>query len=224
MHANHRGGFSLVELLVVITLILFLSGLSAFSLKGTSAARLANAGASISGFIESARENAILKRQPVAVAMLVSGEDANRAFTALGYVPPASGQTNGSWKQISRWELLPQGVTVDLGADSAGNALTGLLPSGSPPVGTALPSLVRKGATYAASDPSGYGYVVFMPDGSLFQNANGSTPPVLRLIEGNWQEGSIQYTGGKDDNGNTANYVEISINQATGKVKIIRPQ
>ncbi|XHR29474.1 MAG: Tfp pilus assembly protein FimT/FimU [Chthoniobacteraceae bacterium] len=222
---NRQTGFSLIELLVVVSLIATLSSLTVFSLKGNSgAAKLSTAGWQVASLIDSARETAILRQTPVAVVLLASGDDvANRVFTVLCYIPPASPDVSGQWKQISRWGTLPQGVLADSGLDSSGNALA-LTPSGSVNLATCatLPSLTYQGLSYAAKDK--YGYIVFMPDGSLYQDAAGSLPSpcVLRLVEGIRQGTGVRRTGQTDGGGNSANYFDIVFIQATGRTKIIR--
>lgn len=223
---NRQTGFSLIELLVVIALIATLTSLTVFSLKGNSGAvNLTTGGWRLAGLIDSARETAILRQKPVAIVLLASGDEvANRVFTVLGYVPPVASDEPGQWKQISRWETLPQGVLADTGVDSSGNPLVAFTPSGSVALNTSttLPSLTYQGLHYTAKDQ--YGYIIFMPDGSICQDASGALPSpcVLRLVEGIRQGAETRRTGQKDGDGNAANYFEIVFIQATGKTKIIR--
>ena len=204
--------FSLVELLVVIGLIALLASLGGLSLKG-GGAQLSTAGAHIAGLMEQAREAAILKRQPTALIMLTDGDDvAHRVFSVLGYVPSATGA--GTWERLSKWEKLPQGVLADAGYNA-------LMPTNSPAVDPVLPALNYAGKSFAAGS---YGYAVFLPDGSLYQDASGSpaSPFVLRLVEGVREGGAMKYTSALKD-GLAVNYFEIALNQATGLVKITRP-
>ena len=205
--------FTLVELLVVISIISLLASFGGMLLKG-GGAQLSTAGSNVAGLIEQAREAAIVRRQPTALVMLTDGDDiANRVFTVMGYVPAASG--TGSWERISKMEKLPSGVVADEG-------LLALMPANSPSVDPALPSLNYAGQSF---DPgSKYGYAVFMPDGSLYQDAAGApaSPFVLRIVEGFRGPSGMQYTGAQNA-GHSVNYFEIALNQATGLVKITRP-
>jgi len=205
--------FTLIELLVVITLISLLASLGGILLKG-GGAQLSTAGGHIAGLMEQAREEAIVKRQPTALIMLTDGDDvASRVFAVLGYVPAAEG--TGTWKRVSKWEKLPTGVLADAG-------LLALMPANSPAVDPALPALNYAGKSFAAG--SAYGYAVFLPDGSLYQDAAGApaSPFVLRLVEGFLKQGAVKYTGAQQA-GQAVNYFEIALNQATGLVKITRP-
>lgn len=214
--------FSLIELLTVIALIAVLGGLAGTAFMGKSS-QLAAAGATVTSLMEQAREAAIMKRQPTALAMLAAGkESANRIFFVLAYEPEE--QSVGSWKRVSRWEILPQGIVADSSVDSGGNALKAFFPANSPLSQPSLPEVTYNGQKYSAREE--YGYVIFLPDGSLYQDISGSLSGgcVLRLVEGVFDEGSgIQYTGRQEAESGPANYFEIALNLATGRAKITRP-
>lgn len=224
---NRQTGFTLLELLIVIALIATLSSLAALTFKESSGAnKLSTAGSRITSLMDSVRETAILRQQPIAIALLASGDNvANRVFTSLGYVPPPSPNAAGEWKQIGKWETLPQGVLANSGVDSNGNNLKALTPASSVIVTPALPSLSYRGVSYAPRDNAGYGYLIFMADGSLYQDTNGSLPSpcVLSLVEGIHNGSGITLTGQTNQAGRVANYFEILLNQATGRTKVIRP-
>ena len=211
--------FSLIELLVVIGLIALLASMVAFLTNG-GGAKLSTAGVQVAGLMDQAREVAILKRQPTALVMLADGNEAQRVFSVLGYVPAATGP--GSWEHLSGWEKLPAGVLADVGVDSEGNPLQALKPSNSPVVNPTLPTLSYAGASYAPGTE--YGYVVFLPDGGVYQDSSGApaTPLVLRLVEAVREGGSVRYTSAQVA-GRSANFFEITLNQATGLAKITRP-
>jgi len=196
-----------------VAIIGILVSLGVVSLRGISgSANVSTSGARIAGFLESAREEAILRRQPVAVALLTSGGDARKTFVALQYVPATDNSTK-TWKQISKWEQLPQGVIVDKptasGDDNLANAFSSDTSATVDPV---LPTLTYHGAPFTRA--SDYQYVIFMPDGSLFQAAKSCS---FSLVEGIWNGSDIQRVG------NTINSLQIVINDATGRVKVIRP-
>jgi prepilin-type N-terminal cleavage/methylation domain-containing protein len=212
--------FSLIELLVVIGIIALLASMLVFSTKG-GGAKLSTAGVQIAGLMDQAREVAILKRQPTALVMLAGGDEvAGRVFAVLGYVPAATGP--GAWERLSRWEALPAGVLADEGVDSGGNPLQALKPSNSPAVNPTLPTLSYAGASYAPGTQ--YGYVVFLPDGGVYQDSGGApaTPLVLRLVDAVREGGSVRYTS-KQEAGRSVNFFEITLNQPTGLAKITRP-
>jgi len=211
-----HAAFSLIELLVVISIIALLSSLAGLLLK-SGGAQLSTSGGRIAGLMEQAREAAILKRQPTALVMITDGDDVGRRiFAVVGYkVDTMTGA--GAWAQISKWENLPQGVLAD---DASG--LDAFLPFKSPIVDPSLPVLSYGGKNYAPRDK--YGYVVFLPDGSLYQDAAGSlpNPVVMRLVEGVREGGTLKYTS-RQQGGKSVNFFEIALSQATGLVKITRP-
>lgn len=211
--------FTLVELLAVMAVIGIIIALSAVGMGGySSAAMISTAGTRVAGLLEATRENAILKRQPTAVAMISgNGEAACRVFIALQYFP-ASGAAAAQWKRVSPWEALPIGVVVSLDEIDATNQAESdvALPRAfsaaqSPTVFPALPSLSYKGRDYAPK--TGYGYLVFLPDGSL----HGSPSCVVKLVAG------VADANGVTPRANDANAMNIIVNDATGRVKVLRP-
>jgi prepilin-type N-terminal cleavage/methylation domain-containing protein len=208
-----RSAFTLVELLMVIAIIGLVAAFATSGVTGySSAASISTAGSRVAGFLEAARENAILKRQPTAVAMLsANGEAAGRVFMSLQYVP-ASGSTPAKWKPVSNWENLPNGVVAKLDdADYDANLPRAFSPGTTPAVSPALPSLTYKAKSYAPK--TGYGYLVFLPGGGLYQSPGCS----LKLVAGVSESTGITYIG------SGVNNLKIIINDATGRVKVVRP-
>jgi hypothetical protein len=99
------------------------------------------------------------------------------------------------------------------------------LPSNSPTLSVPLPLLTKGTTTYSPKNATGYGYIVFLPSGSLYQDASLSNaqPGVFRLVEGVFTSAGAQYTGTRGGSGDPANYFEIVINECTGQVKTFRP-
>jgi len=223
---NRQKAFTLVELLAVTSIMVVVSALVIPALQTTKAALLFTSAARVSTMLDSARQTAIVTRQPVAVAMLPADANSVQHFAALKY----SG--TGSWTQISAWTSLPPGVLAAGGAstptDSSGDVLNAFQPADSPKVSSALPTLSYTGSNYlpgstAFTGSTYYGYVIFLPDGSLYQDSTGHPviPCIVRFVQGitDGNRGIKAYTNA----GGAANYCDIVLNDATGQVKLVRP-
>lgn len=187
-------GFSLVELLTVIAIMAVLLSLGAGSVAGIGRAnQLTATGNRISNLASLARQEAISQNTPTALIMLPADADASiaAAFAVLLL-------QDGQWKQISRWEILPESVVID--ADTSSFLQNGALPAladAASPIGS------FRGKSLSVSDCSAR---VFLPSGGLWNPDKSAT---VRLIEKN-----------RADPG--ANYYDITFLGATGLPKIER--
>ena len=206
--------FSLMELLAVVTLatiMLTLAG-TAFTNFGRSTA-LATGGNQISALLDLARQNSITKGAMTAVAVSTdpSDEEKYREFILLEANTRNDGAalTASDWRPISKWEMLPKGITADKGCTFTDSSTTALVPS--------FPSVLPNRRGVAVSS---FRYVIFLPDGRL----QGEAPPGIQLVEGWWPEGANSPTYTRPGSGGEpANYYRISLLSKTGRQKIDRP-
>lgn len=206
--SRNRAGFSLVEVLTVVALISVLAGIGSISVKGNAgASRLGTASARCANLFESARETAILRKTPVAVGIFPGNALSPVALTAFEYQSATQ-----SWSRISQWEKMPVGVIFDPTVST--NVNSGLIEN-SPQVSPALPATDYSGETRLPGVSGGYAYLVFLPSGALLQQH--SRPGLLRFVEGTGGEQEISQTGSPE------NFVDLVVNPATGRMKIIRP-
>ncbi|MEA3209581.1 MAG: hypothetical protein QOE70_2638 [Chthoniobacter sp.] len=131
-----------------------------------------------------------------------------RAWSLYEMVPHPDGTATATadWTQLGRWELLPEGIIVDTCTLTPGDTVT-------------VPQLPR--LNYKGSPVTNYQYAVFLPNGSLLH----SDPAYVRLVQGFRPAGATvpSYTGAKSEDGHPANYYDISIVAATGRVKLDHP-
>ncbi len=205
--------FSLVELLVVMAVVALMLGIAgmAFNNFGRSTS-LAAAGNRVAGILEQARQHATSQGAMTAVAMATdsASPDRNQAFVVLAARPRNDGAalTATDWKQVSKWEILPEGIIVDSGSSFTDSG-TKLMPS--------LPSQLPE---RAGERSDSFRYVIFQPNGAVL----GGGAAGLRLVEGSWASGSGSptYTRPGSD-GTPENYYKLALISATGRVKVDRP-
>jgi len=233
-------GFTMIELLTVVSIVALITAFTVPALKGLGgAAGLNGAGTQFENIAIAARQNSISKGVLTAVAVLTGTSTAQpnpayRTFMVLQCAPPASGALSASstnWQMISKWETLSPGFVVDIGVDSNRNPESSFLQSPLIPNGSVvppqLPILTYQNVQYqpVASDAyppaSGnfYAYQIFTPEGRFYSNNDGYPiiPCSLRIV-GGFYAGSVRtYTSGG------TNYYKFIFNDATGQIKIIRP-
>lgn len=209
LSARNYSGFSLLELLTVVAMISVLAGIGSFSLRGNSGSvSLRTAGAQCGNFLESAREAAVLRKTPVAVVFIPATPTTPAALTGL-----CLDSESGNWNRLFPWEKLPSGVLLDPTSSASANSVLG---ENAPTVSPALPPLHYAGSWIEPGGVQGYGYLVFLPSGALYQTHSHSGS--LRLVEGVAQTSGIQATS------SAKNYFEVVVNPSTGRLKYCQPE
>lgn len=211
--AHGCGAFTLIELMAAITLLLFLSTFTVFSLRGTGgAAALAVGGNRLVGLANQARQNSMTKNVLTAL-VLVTGQatPSQGDYRAAALLEFDAADASPSWKQISRWEILPTGVVID------NDSSTFLSGSNNTPATAPLPPKLP--GKFRGTDIANYAARVFLPNGGLY---NPSTSATIQLVEGFVNGGSVKLTHCASG-GSAADYYNIAIVGVTGRSKIERP-
>lgn len=108
-----RRAFTLIELLVVMSVIALMAVAIGFALTGGNDATRMRAGvATVSSYLQAARSQAILHRQPVRVLVRDEPSDRGHHWRQLGAVrqEPAGNGSGGRWVALDDGVLLPEGV------------------------------------------------------------------------------------------------------------------
>ena len=114
-HRN-RSAFTLVELLIVITIIVVLLAMTALTVKFSNESdRVRGAARQIQSFLSGARDRAIYAEEPRGVRFFVSPEN-SRAVTAMAYIAPGgtwSSPENSTGVSLERFDINGDGDLLD---------------------------------------------------------------------------------------------------------------
>ncbi|MBW8863453.1 MAG: prepilin-type N-terminal cleavage/methylation domain-containing protein [Verrucomicrobia bacterium] len=212
-----RSGFSLVEMLVVISIMATVTVAAFAGLFGVGGGfKLSGAGNRVSNLALLARQNSLAKNAMTALVMIANSDTEGdyRAFRLYEIVPRTDGQplSSGDWSPIGSWEMTPDGVVVD----------TCSFPPNSAAVTPPMPQIIYHDTVLNRdSVVTNYQYVVFLPTGALL----GGTSSSVRLVQGFRTPGSqvTTYTSARGGDGKGADYYNVYVLGASGRVKIDRP-
>lgn len=186
--ANLVHAFSLVELLVVMAIIGMMVGLAVQGSASGRARKLNTGGNLVADLITQCRQAATARNALVLLLVAKNGDDGYRLFTTLELPLGAN-----SWSQTSRWEKLPEGVSVNA-------SLSDLV---SPSVNPGLPTL-KYGAFNVS--PNDCYWQIFLPGGRILSGVN-----------------PVYYLTSSAGAGTLENYYKITVNATTGLPIIERP-
>jgi prepilin-type N-terminal cleavage/methylation domain-containing protein len=182
---NHPAAFTLIEMLVVITILSILMG-AGISLLGGTGMQSRKAGADmISGMVDQARTLAITNRADVFLVIAepgtLPGQDERCRLGLLREVPAPPG-SSGSSPPAKTYELLRRWQTLNTGVVLIGGTVDGV-PN---PVDVGKVKMtIRQGNGQITADV----YQISVNSMGSLALPKGSTPIVLRLAEGAYRSG-----------------------------------
>jgi prepilin-type N-terminal cleavage/methylation domain-containing protein len=192
--------FTLVEMMVVITIISILMAITAAGLTGAlQAMSLTNGGGKVTQVMEAARQRAMT----------------GNVMTAVIFVTRA-GQ-NGDGRALTTAECLPDGIVVDLDAPADHASFLANSPERFPFNNGQTGSPVKYNGFNLA--PGSFAARIFLPGGGLL---NPNDAAVLQVVQGTMEQGKVNYNH-RNTSGKPANYYRVALLGATGKTKVERP-
>jgi prepilin-type N-terminal cleavage/methylation domain-containing protein len=214
--ANRSRGFSLVEMLVVLTIMGILSALTVSSISSLRSTVLSATGNQLVDVFAMARQNSLTKNGFTAVVVRAQGTGACSAYCLLQLVRQDDG-TFGSWTELSPWRYLPAGVVFENNQTTIDTFML---------TAPALPSPLPTSYLFQGSpiDLTAAGTVVqcYQPDGTLINTLSNGHALQLRLIEGKADTtGSVTYSGATVA-GAQVSYYDLFFIANTGITKIGR--
>lgn len=202
-------------MMVVITIISILIAISATGLTGAlQAMSLTNSGGKVTQVMEAARQRAMTGNVMTAVILVTkAGQKGDgRAFTIVECPP------GGPWVQTREWELLPDGIVVDLEAGTENASFLANSPEKFPFNNGKAGSPVKYNGFDLAQ--GSYAARIFLPGGGLL---NPNDAAVLQVVQGTVEKGKVFYNQ-RNASGKPANYYRVALLGATGKTKVERPE
>lgn len=178
-----RGGFSLVELLAVVAILMLLMAVAVTTMMPTAARARQAARAMLEGQLARTRSHAVSAGVPTALLFAGYQADGGIAGRATAVVEVEWDDQAAAWKSkrvLSRWEAMPGQVVFFPGA-----------------VANCGPTLMDRPQVLAARGPSGADvsgpFLLFGPNGGVEWPAAGE-PLVVAFGSGAVQGGGVQAT------------------------------
>lgn len=222
---TRTAAFSLVELLVVVTIIAIMMGALGLGIQGMSSSSLQTAASQVASGASLARQMAISKNTYAAMIFATNTNGANMPPEPFKYwTVVSSNRGAGNWRMEKEWERLPEGVVFLQAMDNfSGYATLNARPITNFPVGTAVTpsasslslsnmSIVSPPAAIAGTAFQGFN---FHPTGRTSRSA---THLGIRLAQGTvTPQGQIILR-------NTNTYYFIETDTITGRIRTRSPE
>jgi prepilin-type N-terminal cleavage/methylation domain-containing protein len=201
-----REGFSLLELLIVMTITGLLSCLVAVSLGTADSAALSGNGNAVFDALSLARQEAVSRDTYTAMVIMTNGAGAYNSYCLMELPKNSDGtyNTNG-WSGFQSWQTLASGVVFSPSDPST--FLTTPTPSALPATLPASYSYHGKSLDLASTCTA----QIFRPDGTLI----ATNQLRLRIVRGSWNGSSVTSP-------RQTNYYDIVIVPDTGATQVER--
>ncbi|WP_009958609.1 GspH/FimT family pseudopilin [Verrucomicrobium spinosum] len=214
------GGYTMVEMLAVISVVAVLSGISIPAMQSpTAAASLSTSAREFSNLISLARSEAIARHTVVRFAVANEVNDGSSTQLRKASLWEWNDESQ-KYVQITAWQKLPEGVAVEPGLPEYIRSSSYAQADGASVRGDYVIEATGDPGFATPDGDARMRYVEFLPSGTarvpggtgrnaLFVLAPASVNP----------DGSLLYHQGRE----AANWAQVNVDTLTGRVRLYRP-
>lgn len=214
------GGYTMVEMLAVISVVAVLSGISIPAMQSpTAAVSLSTSAREFSNLISLARSEAIARHTVVRFAVATEVRDGSNTQLRKASLWAWSDESQ-NYVQLTAWQKLPEGVALEPALPEYIRSSSYAQADGASVRGDYVTTQVG-GASFASPDgDTKMHYVEFLPSGTARVPGSSGRNALFVLAPASVNpDGSYLYHQGRE----AANWAQVNVDTLTGRVRLYRP-
>lgn len=223
--ASRRAGFSLIELMAVMTVISLVAGFVVPSVKGIVGGSTVDVGANkLAGLLNLARSEAIAQHTIVRFVVATDWPNASEEGKLRRVSLWAWQADSGRYLPLTKWEELPTGLVLEKGVPDYVRTATYAQNDAATVRGSSVLEEAGTDASFTAE--TGLGniptrFIEFLPSGSARIPGSTDRQAIFVAAQGFLTGDQITHTA--QSNGRTANWAQVNVDTLTGRAHVYRP-